>query len=118
LQYLVEESGFSESLDVLREQIQENTYFEKTVVGSSITVTTGLSIGYVIWLVRGGVLLSSVLSSLPAWRMIDPLPVISSLNGSLDNDDKNSDSLASLIKKGSEVVKAKVKIQPPTPSVD
>ncbi len=118
LQYLVEESGFSESLDVLREQIQENTYFEKTVVGSSITVTTGLSIGYVIWLVRGGVLLSSVLSSLPAWRMIDPLPVISSLNGSLDNDDENSDSLASLIKKGSEVVKAKVKIQTPTPPVD
>ncbi|MCF6202967.1 MAG: DUF4347 domain-containing protein [Methylococcaceae bacterium] len=112
LKTLIEESGFSERLDELREQIQENTHFEKTIVGSSITLTTGLSIGYVIWLVRGGVLLSSVLSTLPAWRMIDPLPVISSLNGALDNDE-NGDTLASLIKKGSAVVKAKVQTSIP-----
>ncbi len=113
LKTLMQESGLSERLDELREQIQENTHFEKTIVGSSITLTTGLSIGYVIWLVRGGVLLSSVLSTLPAWRMIDPLPVISSLNGSLGDDDKNADSLASLIKKGSAVVKAKVQASKP-----
>ena len=113
LKTLIQESGLSERLDELREQIQENTHFEKTIVGSSITLTTGLSIGYVIWLVRGGVLLSSVLSTLPAWRMIDPLPVISSLNGSLGDDDKNGDSLASLIKKGSAVVKAKVQASKP-----
>jgi uncharacterized protein YqfB (UPF0267 family) len=113
LKTLMQESGFSERLDELREQIQENTHFEKTIVGSSITLTTGLSIGYVIWLVRGGVLLSSVLSTLPAWRMIDPLPVISSLNGTLGDDDKNGDSLASLIKKGSAVVKAKVQASKP-----
>lgn len=113
LQYLVEESGFAQSLDVFREQQNEAVYLEKTVVGSNITVTTGLSIGYVIWLVRGGVLLSTALSSLPAWRMIDPLPVITSLSNLSEDDDKNSDSLASLIKKGSEAAKVKLKLSSP-----
>jgi len=35
----------------------------------------------VIWLIRGGVLLSSMLSALPAWQMLDPLPVVASSNG-------------------------------------
>jgi hypothetical protein len=109
LQFLLEESGFSDSLDSLRKQTLSNTQFEKTVIGSSVTVATGLSIGYVIWLIRGGVLLSSVLSSLPAWRMIDPLPVIAHLNDSSNKDEDNSDSLESLIKKGSEAVKSKLK---------
>ena len=109
LQYLFEKSGFSNSLDSLREQIKEKANFEKMVVGSSLSVTTGLSIGYVIWLIRGGVLLSSVLSSLPAWRMIDPLPIISRLNDS-DNADEG-DSLESLVKKGKEAAKSKFKLK-------
>ena len=35
-----------------------------------------MSIGYVVWLVRGGILMSSMLSALPAWQMIDPLPIL------------------------------------------
>ncbi len=108
LQFLTEESGFMQSLDLFREIQDEVVHLEKTVVGSSITVTTGLSIGYVIWLVRGGVLLSTALSSLPAWRMVDPLPVITSLNNISTDDEKSGDSLASLIKKGGEVVKLKL----------
>jgi len=48
----------------------------RTVIASAIAATSGLSVGYVIWLVRGGVLVSSMLSALPAWQMIDPLPVV------------------------------------------
>ena len=29
-----------------------------------------------IWLLRGGALISSLLSSLPAWQLVDPLPVL------------------------------------------
>ncbi len=46
------------------------------LVASSIAVSTGLSVGYVIWLVRGGALLGSMLSSMPLWNMVDPLPVL------------------------------------------
>ena len=48
----------------------------RRVTESGVVLSAGLSIGYVIWLVRGGVLVSSMLSALPAWQMIDPLPVL------------------------------------------
>ena len=108
LNFLFEKSGFTESIDLLREQMLESTHIEKMVIGSSISVTTGISIGYVIWLIRGGVLLSSVLSSLPAWRMIDPLPVLSHFNDLSNNPNSDNDSLESLIKKGIEAAKLKI----------
>ena len=48
-----------------------------------------------IWLLRGGVLLSSLLSSLPAWRLVDPLPVLSRLSS--DSDDEDDASLEELV---------------------
>ena len=48
-----------------------------------------------IWLLRGGVLLSSLLSSLPAWRLVDPLPVLSRLSD--DSDDEDDTSLEELV---------------------
>ncbi len=63
---------------------------DQRVVASSVAVSSGLSISYVLWLLRSGALLSSVLASIPAWRSIDPLPVLASLPGKADaNDDKS-----------------------------
>ncbi len=36
----------------------------------------GLTVGIVSWLLRGGALLSALLSSMPLWRGFDPLPVL------------------------------------------
>ena len=47
-----------------------------SALASGVAMTTGLSVGYVVWLVRGGVLVSSMLSALPAWQLIDPMPVL------------------------------------------
>ncbi len=63
-------------LDDLQRQMAEPGAEHRQVMASSIAITSGLSIGYVVWLVRGGVLVSSMLSALPAWQMIDPLPVL------------------------------------------
>ena len=66
---------------------------------SAIALSSGISIGYVIWLVRGGILVGSMLSALPAWQMLDPLPVISSQGrarsrtGGADNDDPEVEQL-------------------------
>ena len=49
----------------------------RSAIESSMVVTGGLSVGYVVWLLRGGILVSSMLSAMPAWQMIDPLPVLS-----------------------------------------
>ncbi len=68
-------------LEELQRQIEGQASSHQTAIASSIAVTTGLSVGYVVWLVRGGLLLSSLLSTMPAWQMIDPLPVLSSGRG-------------------------------------
>ena len=41
-----------------------------------MAASTGLSIGYVFWLLRSGVLLTALLSSLPAWQFVNPLLVL------------------------------------------
>ena len=87
---------FVAALDSIRNEVVNNSMAHSLVVGSSVLVSGSLSVGYVFWLLRGGVLLSSMLSSMPAWRLIDPLPVLG-IGGS-DSDD--NESLESLVEKG------------------
>jgi hypothetical protein len=54
-----------------------------------------MSVGYVIWLLRGGLLLSSLLSSLPAWHTMDPMPVLARSNRS-EEDGEDDDPLETL----------------------
>ena len=63
-------------LDEAQRNLLEEAESHRQRVAQSIAVTGGLSIGYVVWLVRGGVLMSSMLSALPAWQMVDPMPVL------------------------------------------
>lgn len=64
---------------------------DQVVVGSTAVVTTSVSVGYVMWLLRGGSLLTTFLSSLPAWQDFDPLAVLESFdeNGDQDTDDES-----------------------------
>ncbi|MGH8673592.1 MAG: hypothetical protein ACREVG_04725 [Burkholderiales bacterium] len=87
--------AFIEELDRLRRGVQAEADLEQRVIASSIAVGAGISIGYVLWLLRGGVLLTSLLSSLPAWRFVDPLPVLARLGGG--NDDDDDESLESIV---------------------
>jgi hypothetical protein len=96
---VAKEQGFQQELDKMQDEIGELARIEATVVGSSAVVTTGLSVGYVVWLARGGMLLASLLSSMPAWRAIDPLPVLANFRDN-DEDDANDESLDSLVRKG------------------
>ncbi|MFN9963292.1 MAG: cadherin domain-containing protein [Planctomycetota bacterium] len=45
------------------------------------------TVGYVAWLIRGGVLLTSFMSSIPSWQSFDPLPI-------LENAGSDSEELA------------------------
>jgi len=95
-------SAFIQGLDELRDDVDGEMMLSQAIVGSSLAVTSSLSVGYVIWLIRGGVLLSSVLSSLPAWQLVDPLPVL----GFADNDEdaeQDDDSLEALVSDSNSV---------------
>ena len=92
---LVTDTGFLDELDLAREDINEVASINHAFVGSTVALSTGISVGYVVWLARGGLLLASMLSSMPAWRLVDPLPILASLREQ-DTEDAG-DSLASLL---------------------
>ncbi|MCA9216692.1 MAG: tandem-95 repeat protein, partial [Planctomycetales bacterium] len=92
---------FLQAMDELRDEVHRDELLTRVMLGSSLAATTSLSVGYVIWLIRGGVLLSSVLSSLPAWQLVDPLPVL----GHLDDDEDyihDDDSLEAMVTKSNQ----------------
>jgi hypothetical protein len=83
-----------------RESAQAQNAGQQFVVGGS-ALSAGLSVGYVLWLARGGVLMASVLSALPAWASLDPLPVLGQvkprasgrggIGGAAADDDEDDD---------------------------
>ncbi|MFK8021832.1 MAG: PKD domain-containing protein [Pseudomonadales bacterium] len=96
----LDNDSFVSGLDSVRSQLLSDADYDKVVIGSSMAASTSLSIGYVLWLMRGGILLSTIMSSLPAWRLIDPLPVLGSAwNEGEDDDD---DSLQAIIESENE----------------
>ncbi len=57
--------------------------FDWDVSVGAVGVTAGLvSIGYVLWAIRGGLFLATVYSGLPTWRMIDPTTLLTAYRGS------------------------------------
>ena len=81
------DSPLYEELDTFQQaeeqQASKSIRLERVVTGSAAVVSVGFSVGYVIWIVRGGYLLTSLVSSLPAWRMFDPLAILEQVG----NDD-------------------------------
>ena len=85
---------FSTALDRLREDVRKEFDLEKTVGLSVAGVSFGVSVAYALWLIRGGVLMGSYLSALPAWRILDPLPVLSKMADEEIDEDDALDALA------------------------
>ena len=88
-------ASLSDDFNTRRDEVEAQVLASRKVIGSSITVTTGLSIGYFLYLLRGGAIMSSMLASLPAWRFVDPLPILGDLKGSLDSDEESLQSMVS-----------------------
>ena len=70
--------------DSLREQDEIQTRTVVTLTAGSLSMT----LVYLIWLVRGGALAASMLAALPAWRLLDPLPILARVD---DEDDENGE---------------------------
>jgi hypothetical protein len=66
-----------QQLDELAKDLDSQVARPKISVGSVAGMTTTLmSVGYVIWCLRGGSLVATLLTTLPLWRWLDPLPVL------------------------------------------
>ncbi len=48
----------------------------RLAVGQAVVASGAATVGYLVWFLRGSSILAGVLTSLPVWRMIDPLAVL------------------------------------------
>ena len=75
----------------------------EVVVGTAAVVSTAASLTYVLWSIRGASLVASMMSSLPVWALIDPLPIVDGATNSraassaTDDDDE---TLQDIVKRG------------------
>lgn len=70
---------------------------------SGVMSSTGvaLTIGYTVWTVQAGYIAAALLSSVPVWQTIDPLPILATQQAlDISESDDDDDSLAELIDKG------------------
>jgi hypothetical protein len=90
LSFLTEPSLLWNYLDQLDRSLTNNFDFSGVVIGSVSAVTSGLTVGYVVWLLRGGALMSTLLAQLPAWKYMDPMVILAHFDDQEDGEDLGS----------------------------
>ena len=103
--YAANSHDFLVGIQALGDEVRLDTVVDTALLATTFALTSGISVGYVVWLIRGGVLLGSFLTSLPAWNIVDPLPVLSAM--STDEDDED-ESLESLIRDGKKLAAQRI----------
>ncbi|MHB8863840.1 MAG: cadherin domain-containing protein [Pirellulaceae bacterium] len=83
-----------QDLDKFQQSLDSDLYLNTVAIGSVGTIVSGFTVGYVLWILRSGLLLSSLLASMPAWTMFDPLLI---LPGGGGQDDGQEESLEQIV---------------------
>jgi hypothetical protein len=95
------QSPMWEKLDEIHHNLVEENHMEENrirlVAGSATFLSVGASVLYFAWLFRAGSLVSSLLSSMPAWNFVDPLPILDQMGGEVDDLDEDQESLQSMV---------------------
>jgi hypothetical protein len=87
-------------LDRMQDEMKLDLFERTLIVGVATTLTATLSVGYLLWTLRGGYLVASMLSTMPAWRWIDPLPILDGYDNSRRDKqgaEADEESLESLV---------------------
>jgi hypothetical protein len=97
VQILAERRDFHDALNEMhKDLIEENVYYD-VAIRSGTALATGLSIGYIAWLAKGGLMTASLITALPIWKLFDPIPVLASMDESDKDGEKESESLTSIL---------------------
>ena len=100
---------FQKALDEVYEQVTGEVKLARLMAGTASFVSIGASVLYILWTIRAGYLVASLLSSMPAWQFIDPLPILNDpnvLRRKRNGDDDHDDSLQTLVDREKEVTGA------------
>jgi len=84
------DSDFWREMDSVEDKMTSE-HDVKVWAGTASFAALGTSLVYFMWVVRAGSLLSSLLSSLPVWNLVDPLPVLDSMASADESDDDEDD---------------------------
>ena len=84
-----------QDLDELKELVDSRNATIPIIAGTTAGVSTVVTAGYVLWTIRGGWLVSSLLAQMPAWQLMDPLLILDSFGakGLLGDEDDDDDSI-------------------------
>lgn len=85
-------------LDAMRRRITSEVSL-RIWAGTASLLSIGASVAYLAWITRGGSLIGSLLSSIPAWKWVDPIPVLeqaANAAGALKSD--HQDTLETIIR--------------------
>ena len=93
------------ALDLLRSEMEsdeEQAVRHDRMVATVATVAgTTLTVGFVTWLIRSGVLLATALTTTPLWRPLDPVPILASGRREIDEEGRaGADETASGVRRG------------------
>lgn len=66
-------------MDTIDREVAQDVQHRQLMVGTAVVVATGFSVAQIAWLLRGSLIITQTLSSLPIWVGFDPLPVLNSV---------------------------------------
>ena len=99
LQHMLQSESVWEQLDQVEQSIESSASTSDFFVNTTtVTFSTSITLGAVLWTLRGGMLLTTMVAQMPAWRIVDPLVVLESLGSGSDNED--DESLQSMVDRG------------------
>ena len=81
-------------VDEIEQEIVPQLDTAQIVVGSAVILATGFSVANLGWLLRGSLLLTKLLTSMPIWLAFDPLPLLA--GGKAGNVNRCHESLADI----------------------
>ena len=68
--------SLSMGLDAMARQIGSRGSNESASIRAVRHTFVAITVGYVVWSLRGASLIASLLTSMPLWRSLDPLPIL------------------------------------------
>ncbi|MFM7073406.1 MAG: cadherin domain-containing protein, partial [Planctomycetota bacterium] len=77
---------FVDKLRPLKVEMAPEGPFVEYTAGTVFITAVALTAGFIFWAVKGGFLVASFLSQVPAWKYVDPLPIFDTMAGEIPKD--------------------------------
>jgi hypothetical protein len=89
----IDPTAMWEVLENFQSELGGGRHLITATAGSVTVVSLTLTVGYVFWTIKGGYLVASVMSAMPAWRFMDPLPILDATAAAnwRDRDDEENE---------------------------